>query len=69
MHAKVARLVPRPIPRAALVKALAEAPPRVRPMLYLAAYQGLRAVEIAGLRGENVHDTRDVRMREQAPLS
>ncbi len=28
-------------------------------MLYLAAYQGLRAVEIAGLRGENVHNLDD----------
>ncbi len=28
-------------------------------MLYLAAYQGLRAVEIAGLRRENVHDLDD----------
>ncbi len=56
VHAKVGRLLPRPIGRAALVRALADAPPRVRPMLYLAAYQGLRAVEIAGLRRENVHD-------------
>ncbi len=39
--------------------ALAEAPPRIRPMLYLAAYQGLRAVEIAGLTRENIHDLDD----------
>lgn len=45
--------LPRPIPAADLVKAL-EATNYVRPMLVLAAWCGLRAKEIAGLRAENV---------------
>ena len=43
----------RPIPAADLVKAL-EGTNYVRPMLVLAAWCGLRAKEIAGLRAENV---------------
>lgn len=55
-RAKVARLVPRPIGEAALQVALDLAPDRVRPMLLLAAYEGLRACEIARLRREDVRD-------------
>lgn len=45
---------PRPIPTASLTVALASAIAPVRAMLYLAAYAGLRACEIAPLRGEHV---------------
>jgi site-specific recombinase XerD len=46
---------PRPIPDAALTVALEQAPAhRIRPWLYLAAYAGLRACDIAGLETENV---------------
>ena len=54
VRAKTARLLPRPIGREALLRALEHAPHRVRPMLYLAAFEGLRAVEIAGLRSEDL---------------
>lgn len=50
------RCLPRPIPEPDLVLALDHAPERVRPMLLLAAYAGLRACEIAGLRGEHLSD-------------
>jgi len=56
VRAKAARLVPRPIGEGSLSVALSLAPPRVRPMLYLAAYEGLRACEIATLRREDVRD-------------
>lgn len=56
VRAKSARLMPRPIGEGALTMALAMAPDRVRPMLYLAAYEGLRACEIAALRREDVRD-------------
>lgn len=47
--------VPRPIPDAELAEAVRRAPTdRIRQVLLLAAYQGLRAQEIAGLRGEDV---------------
>jgi integrase len=39
-----------------LRRALTHAPVRVRPMLYLAAFAGLRAVEVANLRREDVRD-------------
>lgn len=45
---------PRPISEAHLLEALAQAPPRIRPWLALAADAGLRCKEIAGLRRENV---------------
>ena len=45
---------PRPIATADLAVALRSAPDLIRPMLYLAAYAGLRACEIAPLRGEHV---------------
>lgn len=56
VRAKAARLVPRPIGENSLSLALEQAPPRVRVMLYLAAYEGLRACEIARLRREDVRD-------------
>lgn len=56
VRSKTSRLVPRPIGEGALQVALDLAPPRVRPMLYLAAYEGLRACEIARLRREDVRD-------------
>jgi integrase/recombinase XerC len=54
VRARQARLVPRPITDRALANALMAAPDRIRPMLYLAAYEGMRAIEIAGLRREDV---------------
>jgi integrase/recombinase XerC len=50
------RLMPRPISEERLFYALSTATPRVRPWLVLAAWCGLRACEIAGLRRENVLD-------------
>jgi integrase/recombinase XerC len=52
------RRLPRPIGETELLAALAAAPPRVRPMLVLAGWAGLRAKEIALLRREYVLDTR-----------
>lgn len=51
---KLPRRLPRPIPENDLARVVEQAPDRVRPMLMLAAYAGLRAVEIAGLRGEDL---------------
>lgn len=51
---KVPRRLPRPIPDGDLHMALDLAPERIRPMLMLAAYAGLRACEIANLRAEDV---------------
>jgi integrase len=48
------RRLPRPIGEDGLALALASAPGRLRIWLVLAAFAGLRACEIAGLRGENV---------------
>lgn len=45
---------PRPISSQDLAVALAVASDLIRPMLYLAAYAGLRACEIAPLRGEDL---------------
>lgn len=52
---RLPRNLPRPIPEADLGVAFEMAPDRVRPMLYLAAYAGLRACEIAALRAEEIH--------------
>lgn len=62
VRAKAARLVPRPIGEGSLSMALQMAPDRVRPMLCLAAYEGLRACEIAALRREDVRDADDPAM-------
>jgi integrase/recombinase XerC len=51
---RLQRRLPRPIPDEQLYLALENAPDRVRPWLHLAAYMGLRACEIARLRGEDV---------------
>ncbi len=48
------KYLPRPIPDDQLAKALIDPPARVRPMLWLAAYAGLRAHDIAQLRGEHL---------------
>jgi len=58
----VARLLPRPIPTADLAHALDHASRKIRLMLILAAYCGLRAKEISCLRAENV------RMRDDQPI-
>lgn len=52
----VPRRRPRAFPEAALARALAVVPPVVRVWLALAAYAGLRASEIAGLRREDILD-------------
>lgn len=52
--------LPRPISDRDLFGAVAGAPPRVRPWIVLAAWSGLRAVEIAGLRRANVLDAAPV---------
>ncbi len=56
---KMRRNLPRPIADDDLAKAMDEASPPLRAMLALAAYQGLRCQEIAGLDREDVLDTRD----------
>lgn len=56
---RLPRLIPRPISDADLAEALAQAEPVMRCWLALAAYEGLRCMEIAGLRRENILDTRD----------
>lgn len=48
------RNLPHPIPEDQLALVLAEAPERIRPWYLLAAYAGLRACEIAPLRGEDI---------------
>jgi integrase/recombinase XerC len=50
------RRLPRPMAEDALFAAVAAAPGRIRPWLVLAAWEGLRAKEIALLRRENVLD-------------
>lgn len=47
------RRIPRPMPDAAAALALEEAPDPIRQWLFLAAYAGLRACEIAQLRGRD----------------
>lgn len=61
VRSKTARLIPRPIGEQSLLVALECAPDRVRPMLYLAGYEGLRACEIANLRREDVRDADEPR--------
>lgn len=51
---KLARGLPRPMPQNDFEMALKLAPERIRPWLCLAAYAGLRACEIAQLRGEDI---------------
>lgn len=54
------RRLPRPMPTAVLADGLDRAPERVRLALMLAAYAGLRACEIAQLRGEHIDRERGV---------
>lgn len=51
---KVPRRLPRPMPTEDMLRALDQAPDRVRPILVFAAFAGLRACEIAQLRTEHV---------------
>lgn len=60
----VPRGAPRPMPRWKVAHALHHAPERVRPWLHIAAYAGLRACEIAPLRGED-YDGRVLFIAEQ----
>lgn len=54
-HPRLQRRLPRPIADRDLIPALLNAPVRVRPWLLLGLLAGLRACEIAGLRGEDVN--------------
>jgi site-specific recombinase XerD len=51
---KVARRLPRPIPDVELAEAIHSAEPQMRAMLLLGALAGMRCMEIAGLRSEDV---------------
>lgn len=51
---RLSRALPHPLPEKELARAIATAPDRIRPMFYLAAFAGLRACEIANLRGEDI---------------
>lgn len=52
---KLPRRLPRPMSDEDKDRALALAPPPIKAMLHLAAYAGLRACEIAGLRAEHLN--------------
>jgi integrase len=54
---KMRRTLPRPAATSELLSALGDASPKHRCWLLLAAYQGMRCQEIAGLRREDVLDT------------
>ena len=54
---KVGRRLPHPISRGDLAVALAHAEPRMRCWLTLGAFQGLRCIEMAQLRREDVQET------------
>lgn len=51
---KLPRWLPHPIPEHELALAIETARDRIRPFYFLAAYAGLRACEIAPLRGEDI---------------
>lgn len=53
---KLRRSLPRPAPTADLHRALELAPPMMKAWLLLAAYEGMRCAEIAGMRREDVID-------------
>lgn len=59
---KLPRRLPRPIPEDRLLAALHAANGRTRAYLFLAAFAGLRACEIARLRREDVHDDGDYKV-------
>lgn len=54
---RVPRGLPKPAPESALEIALDGASPKLRAMMLLASYAGLRRAEIARLKIEDVHDT------------
>lgn len=54
---RLRRLVPRPAPTTELARALSQGAPKHRAWILLAAFEGLRCQEIAGLRREDVLDT------------
>lgn len=55
VHApKIPRRIPHPMPEADLARVMADAPPDIRAWMMLAAGAGLRACEIALVRGEHV---------------
>lgn len=57
------KYIPRPIPTDQLLDAIDAAPARIRTMLTLAAYAGLRCAEIANLRCEDIdHESGNVRV-------
>lgn len=56
---KVRSKKPRPISEPALAHAVFHAPDRIRPWLLLAACNGLRAQEVAAIRGEDIRWTED----------
>lgn len=56
---RLPRLIPRPISDRDLRSAMAQAPPRMRAWLCLAAFQGFRCKEIAGLTRDDVLEHRD----------
>lgn len=56
---RITQGLPRPILDDDLVEAIQQAPPDVRAMLLLGAYQGLRCQEIAGLQRDDVLDRQD----------
>ncbi len=56
---KSPRHVPRPLPDADLRHALPQAPPDLKAMMLLGAYQGLRCQEIAGLTREDILEHND----------
>lgn len=56
---RLSRRLPRPIREHDLARAFQTADARVRPWLYLAAYSGLRACEIAHLRAEDIRSDLD----------
>lgn len=64
---RVTRGLPHPIPEHELAHVLTVAPERIRPWYLLASYAGLRACEIAPLRGEDIwwhHDPALIVIRE-----
>ena len=56
LRPRTPRRLPRPAPSATLAPALAAAPQPLRSWIVLAAYQGLRCQEIAGLEREDIVD-------------
>lgn len=64
---RLPRWLPHPIPEHELAEAIRTARARIRPFFMLAAYAGLRACEIAPLRGDDLwwhHDPPLIRIRE-----